>query len=502
MQASPRIDDHPILTFPRGARFTFQFNGRRVSANEGDTVAAALYADGVRIFSRSFKYHRPRGLFCLAGHCGRCMMRVDGVPNVRTCRAPAAPGLRVESQNAWPSLKFDLAAAAGGLDFLLRPGFQYRRFIEPRGLYHLWERFLRRMAGSGRLADATAPASPYVQYLEASPEVVVVGAGLAGLTAALNAAGAGRSVWLLEKEAYLGGHLRYDTRRLRLSPETPARRGFALTAEWSAAIERHPLCRVLPHTTAVGWYDENVLAAAGPGRLWALTPRQVVVATGSHGIPILFGNNDLPGIFLADGDRRLMHRDGMRPGRRAVVLTHHDDGYALARELVEAGVAVAAVVDRRDVETALADEAARYCREAGIPVHARHEARQACGRGRVRAIKIGPVNSRGQGLTLACDTVCMAGADMPANELLFQHTCRGRYVLEPACQLTRRPRVTGELRIAPGLYVAGGAGGARDPGQIYRQGRVAGLAAAGQADATNESRRPAEDALSSIRQHP
>ena len=117
MTRSLRMKSHPILTVERGREIVFYFQGRPVTAYEGETVAAALFASGIRIFSRSFKYHRPRGLFCMAGHCAHCLMRVDGIPNVRTCRTIVVSGMRVESQNAWPSLTFDLAALAGSLTF-------------------------------------------------------------------------------------------------------------------------------------------------------------------------------------------------------------------------------------------------------------------------------------------------------------------------------------------------------------------------------------------------
>ena len=140
MQNMHRMKDHPILSVERGQEVQFHFDGRPIKAYDRETIAAALFAAGIRIFSRSFKYHRPRGLFCMSGHCSNCLMRVDGVPNVRTCVQEARTGMRVESQNAWPSLKFDLAALTGSLDFLVRPGFQYRRFIRPRWAYHVWAR--------------------------------------------------------------------------------------------------------------------------------------------------------------------------------------------------------------------------------------------------------------------------------------------------------------------------------------------------------------------------
>ncbi|MBW2411341.1 MAG: (2Fe-2S)-binding protein, partial [Deltaproteobacteria bacterium] len=209
MTTDLRIQSHPHLKIERGEPVTFDFGGKPVTGYTGETIAAALFAGGLRIFSRSFKYHRPRGLFCLAGHCSNCLMRVDGIPNVRICRVPVQAGMKVESQNAWPSLKFDLAAVSGYLDFLIRPGFQYRRFIRPRWLYHIWERFLRRMAGIGTLADIENHTPP--RRLTAEPDVAIVGAGVAGLSAALHAGWTGAQTWLIEKEATPGGRIQYDT---------------------------------------------------------------------------------------------------------------------------------------------------------------------------------------------------------------------------------------------------------------------------------------------------
>ena len=131
MTTDLRIWNHPHLKSERGEAIMFQFDGRPVAGYRGETIAAALYAEGLRIFSRSFKYHRPRSLFCLAGHCSHCLMRVNGIPNVRTCTVAVQPDMKVETKKARPSMKFDNAAISGYLDFLIRPGFQYRSFIRP-----------------------------------------------------------------------------------------------------------------------------------------------------------------------------------------------------------------------------------------------------------------------------------------------------------------------------------------------------------------------------------
>jgi len=481
MTTGLRIQDHPHLNIERGEAVTFYFNGQPAAGYTGETIAAALYAGGRRIFSRSFKYHRPRGLFCLAGHCSNCLMRVDGIPNVRVCKTPVQEGLKVESQNAWPSLDFDVAAVSGYLDFLIRPGFQYKRLIRPRWAYHIWEKFLRRMAGIGRLPDAADPARPRLR--EAEPDVAVVGAGVAGLSAALHASQAGAQVWLIEKEDAPGGRIRYDTAQYDAPHSDQQQRGFSIAGELTAGVGQIDNCRVLTGATAFAWYDENVLAVVRQGELWALKPQRIIVAAGCYENPMVFENNDLPGIFLAGGLQRLMHRDFIRPGSRAVVATYSDQGYEVAQQLLDAGVAVAAVIDNRPPEQALASETARKIKDAAITVYPNCEIEAALGRRHLEAIRVKPVDEgtgafSGQIRVFACDVLGLAGSRVPATELVFQRTSQGQYILESPHQFTRRPVTSGHLKVEDDLYVAGGAGGSRSLKQSWLEGRVAGLSAA------------------------
>ena len=242
-------------------------------------------------------------------------MRVNGIPNVRTCVEPVRPGMRVESQNAWPSLEVDLASIAGYLGFLIRPGFQYKRFIRPRWFYHIWERFLRKMAGIGKLADESLDHKP--RTIEIEPEIVVVGGGLAGMSAALSASKAGANVVLIERESNIGGKLRFQTQYIDIPELQDRKRGFSLVSKIAHDLELLSNCRIVKDATAFGWYDEGLLAVVRPGELWRIRPHCVIICTGSYEYPTVFENNDLPGIFLSGGAQRLMHRDGIRPGNRA-----------------------------------------------------------------------------------------------------------------------------------------------------------------------------------------
>jgi sarcosine oxidase subunit alpha len=481
MTTDLRILDHPHLKIERGKAVTFLFNGKPIAGYPSETIAAALYAGGLRIFSRSFKYHRPRGLFCLTGHCSHCLMRVDGIPNVRICRVLVQPGMKVESQNAWPSLKFDVAAVSGYLDFLIRPGFQYRRFIRPRWLYHIWERFLRRMAGIGTLSDIENRTPP--RRRTASPEVAVVGGGFAGLSAALHASQTGAEVWLIEKEETLGGRIQYDTSKFQLPDSDTRQYGFNIAKKLTEEVMQLDNCHVVNSATAFAWYDEGILAVVREGELWEMKPKCVVVATGSYENPMVFENNDLPGIFLAGGLQRLMHRDFIRPGNTAVVVTNNDRGYGLSHQLMDAGVAVAAIIDNRPDAQAPASDAARKAKEAAIPVYPQHDIEAALGRRYIKGVRIKPLNTRTgdhskQEIKIACDVLCIAGSRIPANELIFQRTSQGQYILESPHQFTRRPVTSSHMSVDTDMYVAGAASGSQSLIQSWIEGKVAGLSAA------------------------
>ena len=501
MTSDLRIQGHPHFKIDRGEAITFQFNGRPVIGYERETIAAALFASGLRIFSRSFKYHRPRGLFCLAGHCSHCLMRVDGVPNVRVCSTSVQPGMKVESQNAWPSLNFDVAAVSGYLDFLIRPGFQYRRFIRPRWLYHIWERFLRRMAGIGSLSDIENHSPP--RRRSASPDVAVIGGGIAGLSAALHASQAGAQVWLIEKEDSPGGRIQYDTAEYEVPDSSGRKYGFDMAADLTHAVKQLDNCRIVTGATAFAWYDEDILAVVREGEFWELKPRRVVVATGSYENPMLFENNDLPGIFLAGGLQRLMHRDFVRPGNRAVVSTNNDRGYGLAQQLLDAGVTVAAIIDSRQEDPVTASGAARGVKDAAIPIYPQHDVEAALGRRHIKGVRIKPVNTNTEGkflhgFKITCDVLCIAGSRIPASELVYQRTSQGQYLLESPHQFTRKPVTSSHMRVDTDMYVAGEASGSQSLKQSWFEGKVAGLSAAldlGFGDANTEGARDEAEAL-------
>ena len=313
----------------------FYFNGRQFDAQPGDTVASALYRAGRRIFTRSFKYHRPRGLLCLSGRCPNCLMNVDGTPNVRACVTPVREGMQVRHQNAYPSLERDWLSAVQRFDFAMPVGWYYKRFTNP-DVWHRAEPFIRKVAGLGEVPLPDAARGEY-EHIHLKADVAVVGGGPAGIGAALEAARSGAQVMLIDDQPELGGHLRYS----QAGPDT------ALIEELRAATG----IEVLRRSSCFGLYEGGLLGVLQPEphagayeRLAHVRAKHVVVATGAYETPLPFENNDLPGVMLASAVRRLLYVHGIVPGKRAAVVGAATPGNEIAAELRVAGMEIAGVV--------------------------------------------------------------------------------------------------------------------------------------------------------------
>ena len=429
-------------------------------------MASAMYASGVRTFTRSFKYHRPRGLMCVSGSCPNCLMSVDGVPSVRTCMEPLRDGMAVRHQNAWPSLKHDLLSILDRLDRLLPVGFYYKTFIRPRFVWRMVSPWIRRFAGLGKLDGDNPPGSHY-EHVHQHADVAVVGGGPAGLSAAAEAGRAGLRVTLIDDQPSLGGYLRADSHVYRDAPlvEGQGRAGFELATEFAQALDDLPNVRVLNNANAFGLYEGNLLGILQGKRVIKLRADSIIVATGAKQIPYIFRNNDLPGIMLGAGTQRLMNLYGVKPGRRAVVVTDDDTGYSLAVELLEAGIQVAALVDRRS-ET----QGQTNLNQAGVATHLAHHIVRAHGTRHVRGLTIAH-NTTGKKARIACDLVCIAGPYQPESALLQQAGCRMAYDADLG--------ETIPTDLPQGVYAVGDVNGIHDLWPIILQGRIAGQEAAG-----------------------
>ncbi len=454
-----RLSTPPSSTLVnRSKPLVFEYNGRRIDACEGDTVASALMASGVDILSRSFKYHRPRGHLCGEGHCPNCMMNVDGSPNVRICSEKVCNGMVVKHQNAIPSPEFDLLAITQKFDFLMPAGFYYKIFHKPRFMWPVFEHFIRKVAGLGVVDGKTPPYRYERQHLRA--DVVVVGGGPSGLSAALGAAEAGASVTLVEQDSFLGGHFRF---------QNPESSGFKKVLELEKQVRAKSNIRVLTGAVAFGLYEGNMLGVVQGRRTVRIRAKRVVVASGILERPFVFGNNDLPGIMLGRAVQRLLNLYGVQPGKRAVVVGSNDRALDVAADLLHAGVEVAAYADQRErINDSL--ESVKLLKSKGVALLPATTAVSADGKMHIRSVTLGPVAGRGENIRLDCDLLVLSVGGDPAIHLVQQGGARG-FFEEHRVEFIAK-------RLGEGHFVAGDSNGVHHEDSILLDGRRAGLAAA------------------------
>ena len=373
-----RLAAQPHERIDRSHEIRFFYEGQAVRGFAGDTIGSALFAAGRRIFSRSFKYHRPRGLLCCTGHCPNCLMTVDGIPNVRVCTTPLSEDTAVRSQNVRGSLERDWMAVTDKFaGRFTPPGFYYKTFIRPRRFWPLYEKFLRGAAGLGPLDPASGREDRYdVEHRHV--ETLVIGGGRAGLEAAIDAAGRGERVALVDEGPEPGGDLLAEP-------------GGAAQARALVARARDAGVEVFSPASAIGIYEGGLVPVEYGRVLIRFRAGHVVGATGTTDQPFVFPGNDLVGVMLPSAVRRLVNYWSLKPGERAVVLAVDDRGLGAIEDLRRGGVSIAELVDFRER------------RPRSISVKGR--------KGHVRQITV-------DGKSVDCDLVVMAGSPQPAYQLL------------------------------------------------------------------------------------
>ncbi|HEX4618816.1 MAG TPA: 2Fe-2S iron-sulfur cluster-binding protein, partial [Steroidobacteraceae bacterium] len=495
----------PELRTPSGGRvdraraLNFSFDGRAYRGLAGDTLASALLANGVHLLGRSFKYHRPRGLLAAGAEEPSALVTVRrdaarSTPNLRATQLELYEGLEAWSQNRWPTLSFDLGAVNDLAAPFIPAGFYYKTFMWPRSAWQwLYEPRIRAAAGLGR-APAESDPDRYTGRF-AHCDVLVVGAGPAGLAAAQAAAAAGARVVLCDEQCEPGGTLLSDPAGDEATlGGRPAQLWLRDTV---GSLSRNPRVTLLTRTTAFGYFPHNLvglsqrltdhLAQPHPEapreRQWQVRAREVVLATGAIERPLVFPGNDRPGIMLAGAARTWLNRYGAVPGTRAVVVTACDEAYRAALDLERAGVDIACVADVRES----ADGTwLRRALEAGMTVRPAVTVLGTGGRRRVNGVELARLDS-GRVVdagTQPCDLVLMSGGLTPSVHLHSQS--RGKLVWDEGLQAflpgepAERTRSAGACRGLFGLDAAfadgaaAGAAAARDALAAGRTGVHAG----------------------------
>ena len=474
LPAGGRIDrDRPI---------GFSFDGERYAGYAGDTLASALLANGVRLVGRSFKYHRPRGVVADGVEEPNALVQlgagVTGEPNARATQVELHDGLAAASQNCWPNVRFDVGAVNGVLGALIPAGFYYKTFMWPGRWWMRYEYFIRRAAGLGHAP--TGPDPDIYDKSHAHCDVLVVGAGPSGLAAAYAAGRTGARVLVVDERPEPGGHL-LGTRQI--IDDAPAHQWVAAITADLAAMEE---VRMLSRATALGYYDHNYLTVLERRtdhlahrerrgrvrqRLWKVRAKQVVLATGAHERPLVFRNNDRPGVMLASAAQSYVNRYAVRPGSSAVVFTNNDTAYDPALDLADAGLRVTVV----DVRSELSNARRAQLRRRGVELLAGHAVTDVRGRQAVTGVAVAALNVGGSAYTggnrkIRCDLVCMSGGWNPAVHLFSQSG--GRLAFDGS----RGAFVPGEARQAQ--IPAGGCNGTGALAFALSEGREAGKTAA------------------------
>lgn len=466
----------------RARPVSFSFDGAALNGYRGDTLASALLGNGVHLMGRSFKYHRPRGVVTAGSEEPNALVGVGRsedryTPNLRATQVELYDGLTAESQNRFPSLRFDVGQVNDVFGKFLSAGFYYKTFMWPRSAWEkLYEPIIRRAAGLGRAATA-ADADRYAQRF-AHCEILIVGSGPAGLAAALAAAGSGKRVILCDEQSEFGGSLLHER-----EATIEGRPAATWVAEAIAELASRSNVTLLPRTTAFGYYPHNLVGLAervtehlaAPAahlpreRMWQVRAAEIVFATGSIERPLVFPQNDRPGILMAEAGRTYLNRFGVKSGHRAVVFTANDSAYRAALDLKASGVEIAAIADLRAKPTGPYVERARA---AGIPIYDETAVVGTRGRLRVASATLGRIGWT-SGETVICDHVLMSGGFTPNISLFSQSRGKmawdetlGAYIPKESVERERS---------------AGASRGLVELGEVLADGFAAGRAAAGHA---------------------
>ena len=466
----------------RERKISFTFNDEIFTGYAGDTLCSALLANGVHLVGRSWKYHRPRGIVSAGAEEPNAIFQLEQgartIPNARGTQVELYDDLIATSVNCWPGLDFDLLSINGWFARLMPAGFYYKTFMWPKFMWMKYEHFIRKASGLGAAPREKDP--DRYEHAHAHCDVLVVGGGVAGLSAALAAGRAGARVILADEQAEFGG----------LTLASRAQIDGVEASRWIeqavAELAAMPEVTLLPRSTVFGYHDYNFLtinqrlsdhlplAERPPSRekLWQVRAQQVVLATGAAERPMTFANNDRPGIMLASAVSTYANRYGVKAGRRAVVFTNNDSAYQTALDARAAGMEVIAVVDARANSSS---EIAETVRNAGIEVINGSVVVDAAGSKRLSSVQIMNLSADGKSVdgarkTLVCDLLAVSGGWSPVVHLNAQSGAKPEWD-DTAAMF--RPGKTAQAQIS-----AGAANGTLDLAGCLEEGSRAGSEAA------------------------
>jgi sarcosine oxidase subunit alpha len=461
-----RLTEQPFELIDRDASVSLRFEGRDHGGFVGDSISSALLGCGVRLLGRSFKYHRPRGVYSLAGHDANVMLDNGEQTNIRGDITPLRDGQDLRAVNTLGGLAQDYMHLTEWFARFMPVGFYYKTFHTPRKLFPFYEKQLRQAAGLGKVNPDSRPITTPKRYDFA--DVLIVGSGPAGLSAALQAAEHQLKVVVVDDQPYIGGSLAYQW-----AGDDNAR---TVLRDLIHRCQVHERIDLRPATQAAGYYADHWVGLVDAGKLTKLRAQAVIVATGAIEQPAVFRNNDLPGVMLAGAAQRLMRLYAVKPCERCVVLTANSEGYLAALDMLEAGIDVAAVADLRPGGES--SELAQRLTDAGVAIHRGHGVHEATttdpARGVMGAV-LCPINDHGEldthhSVRINCDGLLVSVGYAPNGGLLYQAGTRFGYA-DHVEQFVPQ-------QLPEGVFAAGRVNGVFDLQDQLADGRRASLFAA------------------------
>ena len=436
-----RIDKHPILEFNDKQKIFFYFNNKKLYGFEGDSIASALHAQNIRILTRSLKYDRPRGFFCGIGKCSSCLMRVDGVPNVRTCIAPLKEGIHVNLQDKLPDL----------------PNAKFEQ-------------------------------NP-MQIIDV--DVLIVGAGPAGLSASIEVAKQGASVLLVDENLKVGGQLVKQTHKFFGSKQEKAgTRGTQIAIDLEKELkelEKTDKVKLMLNSTVIGYYESKgekhkfgvIKRDDYLSTLYEINCKTVIFACGAMENMLLFPGNDLPGVYGAGAVQTLMNVYGVKPGNKVIMVGAGNVGLIVSYQLLQAGIEVDRVVEAAPFIGGYHVHAAKL-RRCGVPIYTSHSIIEVYGKNKVEGAVVAKLDKNWQPINsseekVKCDTVCLAVGLTPSTRLLSQVGVEMEYVPEAGGYVALH-NDSMETTVK-GVYVAGDSSGIEEASTAIVEGKIAGISA-------------------------